>query len=217
MSVSLRSFAIIALLGTTVSLFAESTETPDPAPRGPLAQLGDIERLATGVHELTSQERANLDNLINYEISSARAGNVNGFAGTFSSRRSTAELDATGIKRLPAEQRERLDEHIAGFIADTPTIPYLTRSERGRYRGATRTPDDHDMISRPPLLDVHGSVSVTVGGSSAGSFYGGSMTTIISDPKGRFSAAISVGTMRGSLPYDDSYSRYRRSGPRLRP
>jgi|GEM_PF-1163895 len=215
MSVSLRSLVLLTLLGTAVSLFAESAETPAPASSSPISGLGDSERLATGVHELSDQESANLDNLINFEIASARAGNVNGFAGTFSGRRSDAELDATGIKRLAIEQRERLDEHIAGFIADTPTIPYLTRSERGRYRGATRTPDDQDMISRPPLLDVHGSVSVTVGGSSAGSFYGGSMTTIISDPQGRFSAAISVGTMRGSLPYYGSYDRYQRSGPRL--
>ena len=212
MPVSIRSLVFLALLGTAVTLFAESEEAP--APRGPLSQLAESEELATGVHELSNQERANLNNLINYEISSARAGNVNGFAGTFSSRRSAAELDATGIERLAPDQRERLDQHIAGFIADTPTVPYLTRAERGRYRGAaTRTPADEDMVSRPPLLNVHGSVSVTVGGSSAGSFYGGSMTTIISDPKGRFSAAISVGTMRGALPY---YDRYERSGPRIR-
>lgn len=217
MSVSLRSLAFVTLIGTAVSLFAESEE-PTPAPSGPISRIADSEKLATGVHELTALERANLDNLINYEIASARAGNVNGFAGSFSSRRSTAELDATGIDRLSDEQRERLDEHIAGFIADTPTIPYLTRAERGRYRGAgTRTPDEGDMVSRPPLLDVHGSVSVTVGGSSEGSFYGGSMTTVISDPKGRFSAAITVGTMRGALPYYDRYDRYERSGPRLLP
>jgi hypothetical protein len=217
MSVSLRSLALIAFIGTAVSLFAES-EDPTPPSTGPISRIADSERLATGVHELTGQERANLDNLINYEISSARAGNVNGFAGSFSSRRSTAELDATGIERLSVEQRERLDDHIAGFIADTPTVPYLTRAERGRYRGsATRTLEEGDMISRPPLLNVNGSVSVTVGGSSAGTFYGGSMTTIISDPKGRFSAAITVGSMRGALPYYDRYDRYERSSPRLRP
>jgi hypothetical protein len=212
MPASFRILVTCALIGLSTSLSAQMEE---PLREGPLTKLTAEEKLSTGIHELSDLERANLDNLINYEVAAARAGNVNGFAGTFSSRRSTPELDATGITRMSDDQRGRLDEHIAGFIADTPTIPYLTRNERGRNRGTgTSMLRDEDMIGRGPLLDVHGSVSVTVGGSSQGTFYGGSMTTIISDPKGRFSAIISIGTMRGDLPYSN---RYERSGPLRRP
>ncbi len=212
MPASLRFLVFCALLSLGAGLRAQDETTPRS---GPLGQLAESEQLATGIHELSDQQRTNLDNLIRYEIAAARAGNVNGFAGTFSGRRSEAELDATGIARMSDEQRERLDEHIAGFIADTPNIPYLTRAERGRYRGSSSADlREEDTIGRGPLLDVHGSVSVTVGGSSEGTFYGGSMTTIISDPKGRFNAIISIGTMRGAMPY---YDRYERSGPLQRP
>ncbi|MCF3649852.1 hypothetical protein [Synoicihabitans lomoniglobus] len=178
-----------------------------------LDRMATDERLATGVHELSEQEGANLENLVAYEVASARAGGVSGFAGTFSSRRSAEELKATGVDRLSDDQRERLDQHIAGFLADTPAVPYITRSERGRNRGAAT---DADMMGENdgPKLDVHGSVTLTVGASSEGSFYGGSATAIISDPKGRFHAIISYGTMKGDLPYyGDRYYDYDRRGP----
>ncbi|WP_221029519.1 hypothetical protein [Actomonas aquatica] len=165
-----------------------------------LARLSDDEELATGVHELTEQERANLDNLVAYEVASARAGNVSGFAGTFSSRRSTAELDATGIDRLSDEQRERLDQHIAGYIADTPTVPYISRRDRNRARTTGDSAADA-VESEGPRLEVHGSVTLEVGSVGGETYYGGEVTTVISDPKGRFQAAISYGTSRGGLPY----------------
>jgi hypothetical protein len=180
-----------------------------------LARMAEEERLATGVHELSEQEGANLENLVAYEVASARAGGVTGFAGTFSSRRSEDQLVATGIDRLSDAQRERLDQHIAGFLADTPAVPYITRSERGRSRGAAT---DADMMDNDgPKLDVHGSVTLTVGSSSEGSFYGGSATAIISDPKGRFHAIITYGTMKGDIPYYDDRYYYDRRGPIMAP
>ena len=178
-------------------------------PRGDfLARLAEPEQLATGVHELSEQERANLDNLVAYEVASARAGNVNGFAGTFSSRRSEAELEATGIQRLSDEQRTRLDEHIAGYLADRPSVPYLTRSERSRSGGGAKTEADEDFTGKGPKLEVHGEITLEVGSGGGGSYYGGSVTTVISDPKGRFNAIISYGTTRGNLPYYDYDPRY---------
>ncbi len=177
-----------------------------------LARLSETEKLATGMHELSAQERANLENLVAYEIASARAGNVTGFAGTFSSRRSEAELDATGMDRLSDEQRERLDQHIAGFLADTPRVPYIARGDRTRAR---TTGDGEAVSSDGPRLEVHGEVSITVGSAGGDSFYGGSMTTVISDPKGRFSAAVTYSTMRGGTPYYGDYY-YDRRDPRFR-
>ena len=170
------------------------------------------------MHELSEQERANLDNLVAYEVASARAGNVNGFAGTFSSRRTESELEATGIERLSEEQRTRLDEHIAGYLADTPSVPYITRSERGRSGSAARTEADDAFNGKGPKLEVHGSVTLEVGSGGGGSYYGGSVTTVISDPKGRFNAIISYGTTRGDLPYYDYDPRYYDArGPYRRP
>ena len=174
-----------------------------------LKDLAETEEMATGLHELSTVERANLEKLIAYEVASARAGNVNGFAGTFSGRRSSDELKATGLDRLSATQRERLDQHIAGFIATTPVISYVRRSDRG---GDQHTAMDTER--RGPLLEVHGQVDLTVGGSSHGTYYGGALTTTISDPKGRFNATVSIATSRGAVPYHTPYyGRYPYRGP----
>jgi len=175
-----------------------------------ISRLASIETLATGVHELSKQEQANLENLIAYEVNAARAGGVNGFAGGFSDRRTEEELEATGIERLGDDQRVRLDEHIAGFIADQP-MPFVYRGERLGPGSAGQGGDDQRFTSKGPLLVVGGSVTMEVGTSSAGTYYGGSVTTVISDPKGRFSAAITIGTVRGDVPIYDYYDT--RRGP----
>lgn len=217
----LRLIGAIAALSTTW-LAAEPPPAPTPveddattasAPAEVegyfLSRLAQVESLATGVHELSRQEQANLENLIAYEVNAARAGGVNGFARTFSERRTEAELEATGIERLSDEQQERLDQHIAGFIADQP-ISYVFRGDRVGRGGQTRH-DRGEFTGRGPLLNVSGSVTLEVGGGSGGSYYGGSATTVISDPKGRFNAVISFGTMKGDVPYyyDDYYGRPR--------
>lgn len=197
-----------------VDVSTEAAPIEEPAPAAAevegyfLSRMASGESLATGVHELTSQEQANLENLIAYEVHSARAGGVNGFARTFSERRSEAELEATGIHRLSDDQRQRLDEHIAGFIAEQP-ISYVYRGDRtGRGGGTARSPDG-DFQGKGPLLHVNGSVTLEVGTGSGGTYYGGSATTVITDPKGRFQAVISYGTMKGDAPYyyDDYGSR----------
>lgn len=176
-----------------------------------LQRMTEEEQLATGVHELTEQEQANLENLVAYEVASARAGNVTGFAGSFSSRRSEDQLKATGIDRLSEDQVERLDQHVAGYLADTPRVPYISRHERVTGPGA-RSEGDEVVQGQGPLLRVNGEISVTVGSSRAGSYYGGSATTVISNRSGSFRAAVRVDTMKGDLPYYDYYDyRYPRS------
>jgi hypothetical protein len=198
---------VALLLGGSL-LFGQTGWTPST---DFLQRMSDDERLATGVHELSEQEKANLENLVAYEVASARAGNVTGFAGTFSSRRSEDQLKATGIDRLSEEQRERLDQHVAGYLADTPRVPYISRHERVSG-SAARTEADEAMQGQGPVLRVNGEVSITVGGSSAGSYYGGSATTVISNQSGSFRAAVRVDTMKGNVPYYDYYDyRYPRS------
>ncbi len=209
MSASLR-FLRLAALATSVWAAATCAGQNWTPSADFLARLSTDEELATGVHELSEQERANLENLIAYEVASARAGNVSGFAGSFSSRRSDAELDATGIDRLSDDQRDRLDQHIAGYLADTPTVPYISR----RDRIARTTAGDPDAVEgRGPLLEVHGSVTLEVGSVGGDSYYGGNVTTVISDPKGRFSAVISYGTSRGAVPYYDEWDSRRFRSP----
>ncbi len=200
----------LCLIAATVAGALRADETPEATEESTeiegyfISRLAEIESLTTGVHELSKQEQANLENLIAYEVSSARAGGVNGFAKTFSERRSDSELEATGIKRMSGEQRERLDQHIAGFIADQP-VSYVYQGE-GRGRSTTRA-DTRPFTGKGPLLNVRNSVTLEVGTGNGGTYYGGSVTTVISDPKGRFNAIISYGTSRGNLPYYDSYGR----------
>jgi len=176
-----------------------------------LSRMASSESLATGVHELTGREQANLENLIAFEVHSAQAGGVTGFARTFSERRTEAELEATGIHRLSDDQRHRLDEHIAGFIAEQP-VAFVYRGERMGGGSRVSRPTEGDFRGKGPLLNVNGSVTLEVGSSSAGTYYGGSVTTVISDPQGRFQAAISYGRVKGDTSYYYYDPRYRR-GP----
>jgi hypothetical protein len=174
-----------------------------------ISRLANYETLATGLHELSKQEQANLENLIAYEVNAAQAGGVTGFAGGFSDRRTPEELEATGIHRMGDEQRIRLDEHIAGFIADQPQL-FVFRGDRRGPR-ATSGDGDETFRSEGPRLRVNGSVTLEVGAGGGGSYYGGSATTVISDAKGRFRAAVTIGTMRGDMPIYDYYDT--RRGP----
>jgi len=197
---------------------AESSTISEPASKVEvdgyfLSRLATGETLATGVHELSRLEQANLENLIAYEVHSAQAGGVSGFAKTFSERRTEAELEATGIHRLSDEQRQRLDQHIAGFIAEQP-VSYVFRGHRADSpRNASRS-TPQAFSRKGPLLHVNGSVTMEVGSSSAGTYYGGSATAVITDPKGRFQAVISYGTRRGDLPVYDDYATRRGANPR---
>jgi|GEM_PF-2287347 len=166
-----------------------------------LDQLSASESLATGLVDLTDQERANLDNLIAYEVASARAGGVTGFAGTFSSRRSDGELDATGLNRLGDDQRERLDQHIAGMIADHAAGPFVYSPALSGHGAADGTDTSDAAEIKAPGLILRHEVSVTVGGGDGGSYYGGSVTTTMIDPKGRWAASVSVGASKGATPY----------------
>jgi hypothetical protein len=173
-----------------------TADAADDRPQGAfLGRLAESEVMATGVHELTPLQQANLENLIAYEVHSARAGGVNGFARTFSERRSEAEREATGIDHLSPAQRERLDQHIAGFIADQAVVPYVYRRS-GRGEGPVTNHAEGDFSGQGPLLEVHGAVTVEAGTCSVGTYYGASATTVISDPKGRFQAVITYGTGR---------------------
>lgn len=168
-----------------------------------LDRLGEDQLMATGVHELTPLQRANLENLIAYEVHSAQAGGVNGFARTFSERRTSAEIEATGIDHLSEDQREALDQHVAGFIADqAQAFVYMPSSERARRLAETHA--DEDFTGQGPRLLVRNAITVEAGTSDLGTYYGGSATTVISDPKGRFQAVISYGQWKSDYEYPRS-------------
>lgn len=191
----------LRLLACTLALAAWAAPVGAALPLRHLGQLAEQEQMATGLLDLSDQEAANLENLIAYEISSAQAGGVTGFAGTFSSRRSDDELAATGLGRLGDDQRERLDQHIAGMIADNAASVFVYNPNLGMggADGATAA-DNAAEIARPPLI-VRNEVSVTVGGSSAGGYYGGSVTTTLIDAKGRWAASVSISGGKGAAPY----------------
>lgn len=191
-----RHFSLILAL---LLPWAAAAETGPPPATTPLLDLMPAAaQAAAGLEALTLTERQSLEAFLGYEIAAARAGNVSGFARTFSTRRTADELAATGLDRLTEEQRTAFDTHVAGRLAERPLVPFVTR----RQRGADATPIDH--LGTPPWR-VHGSVTATVGTSSAGTFYGGSLTTAVTDPTGRFTAQVTYGTLRGALPYYDSY------------
>jgi hypothetical protein len=183
---------------------------PSPAADPSATPLLDLTPPATqtaaGLDELTATERLNLEAYLAYEIAAARAGNVAGFARSFTTRRTSEELAATGLDRLSPAQRAAWDTHVAVRLAERPSLAYPLRRNRPRPADGDAPAIDH--VARPPWR-VHGSVTATVGSSSAGTFYGGSMTTAITGPDGRFTAQITYGTLRGNLPYYDPYP-YRR-------
>ena len=136
---------------------------------------GDLsadERIQCGLQKLDDTQLACVDALVQRELLLAKQGRTKGFAKTFSQRRTDMEIKATGLSLLTEEEKTGIDTRVAAKLALTP-IPAAPLAMGS---------DAVTIDVKKKGLEVHGSVSLMVGGNSnGGSFYGGAMETTLSD------------------------------------
>jgi hypothetical protein len=179
------TIACAALLAATLAGAAEA-----PFSGG----LSPGERAAVGISRLTAAQVATLDGLVGRDVALARQGGVTGFSSSFSARLTAQERAAAGIGRLSATERAALDSLAARAIASPPAP-----SDTFTYEPPAAPPGMQDVLVTAPLkLQVHGDLSVTVGGGGHGSsFFGTSEDLFVTDPSGNFTVGVGVSEFRG--------------------
>lgn len=162
-----------------------------------LAGLSQEEKAAVGLAKLSPAQAANLDALVSRDARLAREGGVTGFSSTFLARRTEAERAAAGVGLLSESERAALDSLAARTIALGPS-PDQAFVYSPPVKAAPPPPPPQTLVSAPLRGEVHGDVSVTVGGGSHGSsFYGTSMDLNYTDPSGRFTVGVGVSEYHG--------------------
>ena len=140
--------------------------------------LSAEEKAACGITRLTAAQLAALDGLVGRDVTLARQGGVTGFSSAFLARHSAQERAAAGIGLLSDKERSTLDRLAARAIA--------------------MGPPPSSLVSAPLSVEVHGDLSLTVGGGSHGSsFYGTSMDLFVTDPSGKFTIGVGFSEYRG--------------------
>ncbi len=152
-------------------------------------------QVAAGLGRISPVQLATLNEQIGRELALARAGDVRGFAGTFSGRRTPAERAAAGLDTLTEAERGRIDALVTTLLASPPATFWPSQAASPRDRGV-------EPVSERPR--IHGSVTAMYGWGSGGySTYGGSLSTHYYDPVRKFSAAVEISDYRtdhGNLP-----------------
>jgi hypothetical protein len=165
-----------ALVAKAQSRFSETLNPPDWA--------------AAGLAHLSVDQMAVLDALVQRDIAAARQGDVVAFARSFTERRTVDEAKAAGLDRLNDAERARLNATIADVIAHRPAVafvPYIAP------KGTAR-----EVKTAPRPWEVHGEVSMFVGGGSGGrSWYGGSFDTWATDPSHHVTVGVGYSEVHG--------------------
>jgi hypothetical protein len=156
--------------------------------------LSAQERAASGISRLSPAQVATLDGLVGRDVTLARQGGVTGFSSNFTARHTAQERAAAGIDRLSGGERSALDALAARAIA-LPPPP----SDTFAYEPPAAPPGMQDvLVTAPPKLQIHGDLSVMVGGGSHGSsFFGTSEDLFVTDPSGRFTVGVGFSEFRG--------------------
>lgn len=184
---------LCALLLLPSALFARFSE-----------ELSPQDRSASGITQLTPTQIACIDALVQRELSFAKQGRTKAFAQSFTVRRTDRELEITGIPTLSEGQQETLNSIVARLIASTNT-------NTAAPAAAQSLSNAEGVTTEKAKWEVHGTVSLFVGGDlHGGSFYGGSLETTLTDPKGRYELALGYSQIRskgmvgclGLWPYD---------------
>ena len=157
------------------------------------AALSPSDWKEAGLAQLSTDQMTALDAFIQRDIASARQGDVVAFAKSFTERRTPDEWQRAGIDRLTVEQRARLDAVVAAAIATRPAFAYIPRP------AAPGTAHEVKTVLKP--WEVHGQVSMFVGGGSHGSsFYGGDFDVWATDPSHHVTVGVGAGEIRGKGP-----------------
>ena len=155
--------------------------------------LSAEEKAACGITRLTAAQLAALDGLVGRDVTLARQGGVTGFSSAFLARHSAQERAAAGIGLLSDKERSTLDRLAARAIAMGPPP-----SQAFTYARPAAPPPPASLVSAPLSVEVHGDLSLTVGGGSHGSsFYGTSMDLFVTDPSGKFTIGVGFSEYRG--------------------
>ena len=188
---------VLARATLALGLLASATARADEL--GFTAKLSATDQAATGLTQLSAEQRSALDTQIVREITVARQGDVGAFSRSFMQRRSADQLSAAGLSTLTSEERSQLDLVVARAVAQRPSIVVPTLSAKAKADDAVV-----ETITYKPQL--HGEVTLTFGTAGGGrNFYGGSFTTVYDDPQRKFSVAFTYAEYHGKglLPFDD--------------
>lgn len=176
-----RSYwCLVGILATVARVYAGFSDDLVPA-----------DRAASGIVQLTAPELAQLNAYVARDITLARDGGVSGFDGSFSQRLTVEQRTRAGLERLTPAQMAKLDDLVAFAIAH----PAPLRAVYPAHPAATPTPAASVAVPWKP--EIHGDVSLTLGGGHGSSFYGGGMDLNVFDPDGRFSVTVSLGEIKG--------------------
>ncbi len=157
--------------------------------------LSPDEEGACGIAKLTAGQAASLDALVARDVTLAHQGGVTGFSTAFSARHSGRDLKASGLDRLAPRELAALDVFAARAIALGPP-PGQSFSYSPPPTPAPAPAET--VVSDLARTQVHGDVSLTVGGGSHGqSFYGTSADLFVTDPTGRFTVGVGFDSYRG--------------------
>lgn len=157
--------------------------------------LSPDERAACGIAKLSASQAVALDSLVSRDVTLARQGGVTAFASAFSARHSPQECKASGMDSLSSKEVAALDVYVARAIALGPP-PAQSFSYSPSPKPAPVPAET--VVSDVSRTQVHGDVSLTVGGGSHGrSFYGTSADLFVTDPTGRFTVGVGFDDYRG--------------------
>jgi hypothetical protein len=194
-----------AAFGCVLLAFAACAQA---ASAGFIGGLSPDERALSGVAGLTAAQAAALDALVSRDVQLALQGGVTAFSSPFSARHSARERADAGLNLLSAKELAVLDMLAAQAIAIGPP-PDSPFTYSPPPRPAPAPPET--VVSDVSRVQVHGDISLTVGGGTHGrSFYGTSADLFVTDPTGRFTVGVGFEQFRGKglLSLCDPYGPY---------
>jgi hypothetical protein len=187
----------LRLAVTSVILIAASATCLHAADTAFTSALPAWAKNADGLNKLTAEQLKALNDTVARDISLAQQGDTVAFANSFSARRTDAQRATLGLNQLSFEQINHLNDDVAHAIAYRPQLsvaPVPANPSHLVDAGAVAS------FKRP--WETHGELSLTVGGSKRGTFYGGSAAIETTDPSGKFTLGVAVSQYRGKgLPY----------------
>lgn len=180
-------------LACAALLLAASVQAADDAF---CESLSPQERVSAGITKLTGEQVTALDALVSHDTTLAQQGGVTAFASAFLSRHTEPEREAAGLAGLSEKERVSLDRIVARTIAlgPPPEQPFAYSPPKAKPSPSPSTV----QVSAPRHAEVHGDLSLTVGGGSHGrSFYGTSADLSVTDPTGRFTVGVGFEEFKG--------------------
>jgi hypothetical protein len=161
------------------------------------AGLSPSEVTAAGIPKLSPAQADALNALVARDVTLAHEGGVTGFSTGFLERHSEKERASAGISQLNDTERRNLDRFVAAAISIGPP------PDEGFRYAPPPSPTPKPAVTEtevvlPQKLQVHGDVSLTVGGGGHGqSFYGTSADVYVTDPNHGFTVGVSFSEFRG--------------------